>query len=69
MPHDLEGKIVNVGDTVSIRAIVTHLYEGAENCNLTVQTELPMYPSGIPVTIALNTKQVNVVAWGAKHET
>lgn len=38
MPHDKNGAELNVGDEVTIRARVNHVYPNATTCNLTVQT-------------------------------
>jgi hypothetical protein len=58
MPHDRDGKLLEIGDMVNIPATVTAIQTGAEYCNISVQPVEPMYPSDRHDTITLNTKQV-----------
>lgn len=61
MPHDKNGNLVSVGDSVIIRGTVTQLMTGVEYCNVTVELDEPMPPYTEKQTIsALNTKQVEV---------
>lgn len=68
MPHDKNGEELQVGDVVSIEAIVKTLWTGTEACNLTVETVEPFYPSTEKSTIVLNTKQV-VFGSGIRQQT
>lgn len=62
MPHDINGKVVAVGDTVIIRAKVLNVNMGEEYCNVTVETEQPMFPGTNKSQITLNAKQVEKTA-------
>jgi len=61
MPHDLAGKLLQKGDRVFIVAIVKDIQEGDEYCNVTLETDQPMFPSDSKTTIVLNTKQTKKV--------
>lgn len=57
MPHSKNGKLVQVGDKVLIRATVKSVSPGDEYCNCTVEADpMPPYEQGYSIT--LNTKQV-----------
>jgi hypothetical protein len=60
MPHDIEGRIVNVGDLVRIDCIVKRVELGEDYCNVTLETISEMYPSGTATTITLNARQVRL---------
>ena len=59
--HDRNGKPLKVGDKVNVPCIVTAVQPGAEYCNLTVETEEPMFPTQNKNTITFNSKQVEKV--------
>jgi hypothetical protein len=58
MPHDANGKLVQVGDLVNVPCKVTSVAAGDEYCNVTLQTVHSMPPYTDHNTITLNTKQV-----------
>lgn len=58
MPHDTNGSEVKVGDRVMIECEVTQVQPGEDYCNVTLQTCVPMQPSGSPYCITLNARQV-----------
>lgn len=58
MPHDANGKLLKVGDTVNVRCQVQDIFQTEEYCNLTLKTNLPMFPGTDLTTIVLNAKQV-----------
>ena len=58
MPHDKNGTPLVLGDKVNVAAVVTDIHMGEEFCNVTLETEEVMYPSGAKSTLALNAKQV-----------
>lgn len=61
MPHDMNGTKLEVGDLVLVPCLVTQVMTGAEYCNVTLQTEKPMFPSQHPTGISLNASQVRKV--------
>jgi hypothetical protein len=61
MPHDKNGKLLKVGDTVNVPCIVKSVSSGEEYCNVTLETVEPMYPSDRKDSITLNAKQVEKV--------
>lgn len=58
MPHDKNGQAVKEGDRVAIFGTVKRVEVGEEYCNVTVETEEPMYPSDAPSSVTLNARQV-----------
>lgn len=58
MPHDKNGNLVEVGNTVMIPCKVKSITMDEQFCNLTVETIDPMPPYNDKQTITLNTKQV-----------
>lgn len=58
MPHDRDGKLLEVGDKVIIHATVDTVQPSDSHCNLTVKTDELFYPGDYKSTIVLNTKQV-----------
>jgi len=58
MPHDRDGKLLQVGDSVYIAAKVKQITMGEEYCNVTLETKEKMFPSDSPTAITLNAKQV-----------
>ncbi len=61
MPHDRDGRILEVGDLVIVYCKITSIQPTDEYCNLTLETEEPMYPADNKSTIVLNSKQVEVL--------
>lgn len=59
MPHDKHGNPLNVGDRVSIPAVVTEVYGGETACNVQLQVQSHdaapegAYAPGITLTAAL----------------
>lgn len=64
MPHDRNGKLIEVGDHVTLRCKVKSVQIGEEYCNLTVETCEPMFPTDRRDSYTLNAKQVEVVSKG-----
>lgn len=60
MPHDANGKLVQVGDLVTVRCEVVSVYEGHDYCNVGLKTVLFMPPYDVGTPLTLNTKQVEV---------
>ena len=58
MPHDLNNKLVSVGDLVYIPCRVKSITMDEQYCNLTVETIYFMPPYDGPQQVTLNTKQV-----------
>ena len=58
MPHDKNGELISVGDTVYIPCKVKSITMDENYCNLTVETTEPMPPYESKNTYTLNTKQV-----------
>jgi len=61
MPHDMHGIPISVGDRVRVPAVVVQVTTGEEYCNVTLATELPMFPGEIKTSLVLNAKQVEKV--------
>lgn len=60
MPHDMNGKVLQVGDLVSVPCRVKAIQLTEEFCNVTLVTVNPMYPSRDPSTLVVNARQVKV---------
>jgi hypothetical protein len=60
MPHDIEGRLINPGDTVTVEFTVTAVQEGEDYCNLNLQTVEPMKPGEYKVGLTLNGAQVRL---------
>lgn len=58
MPHDRNGRLIEVGDTIHIPCKVTSIHMTEDYCNLTVCTIDLMPPYNAVQSITLNTKQV-----------
>jgi len=58
MPHDRDGKLLNVGDTVLVPCIVKEIHSTEEYCNINLETCQPMYPGTYRSSVVLNAKQV-----------
>lgn len=61
MPHDLDGHLLSVSDIVIVRCKITHIQQGEEYCNITLETNIAMYPSDNKTTFNLNAKQVEKI--------
>lgn len=61
MPHDKNGALLVEGDRVLIPCIVRSVTTGEEFCNVTLETEEPMFPGNQKTSITLNAKQVERV--------
>lgn len=60
MPHDVNGKIVEIGQEVLIKCIVKQVYTGADYCNAQLETVENMHPDKYKTTITLNTRQFEI---------
>lgn len=58
MPHDRNGSVINVGDTVNVPMVVKNVNMTDLYCNVTLETIHSMPPDGGHSTMTLNTKQV-----------
>jgi hypothetical protein len=58
MPHDKNGKALQVGDAVIVRAVVAQVCESPDYCNVTLKTVEPMHPGDLRSSLVLNTRQV-----------
>lgn len=47
MPHDVHGRLLKVGDRVLILALVTHLDEGEDYCNVSLESVYGRRPDGL----------------------
>jgi hypothetical protein len=61
MPHDRKGKLLEVGDEVSIPCRITAIHSNPDYCNVQVETIEGMHPEGHKSTFSLNTGQVEKV--------
>jgi hypothetical protein len=63
MPHDANGKVLQVGDEVVLRCIVKRVEPGESYCNVSIETLWHMPPYHEPSTLtALNTRQLELVS-------
>ena len=58
MPHDRDGKLLEVGDKVTVEFEVTEVHPNEEYCNVTLLTVEPMFPEDRRDSYTMNTKQV-----------
>ncbi len=58
MPHDKNENHLQPGDQVIIRATVTAVHAGDEYCNVSLETDEPMFPGDHKTPITLNAKQL-----------
>jgi hypothetical protein len=58
MPHDANGKLLNVGDKVNLPCTVKAVTTSEEYCNVTLETEHAMYPGEYKTGVTVNAKQV-----------
>lgn len=63
MPHDINGKLVEVGQEVVMRFKVTAVQAGEEYCNVNLESVEKLYPATTYGTTlsAVNTKQIEIV--------
>ncbi len=61
MPHDLNGKRLNVGDVVTVRCKVKAIHDTEEYCNVSLETNIAMFPSDTKSALTLNARQVEKV--------
>jgi hypothetical protein len=61
MPHDVSGKLLQVGDTVTLRCRVTSLTLNDDYCNAIIESVQSMYPGENKTIVTVNTKQVEKV--------
>ncbi len=62
MPHDANGKLVEVGDEVVLRCKVVRVHDDIEYCNVDLDTVYPMPPYTEPSRFsAVNSVQVEKV--------
>ena len=57
MPHDVDGKELKVGSTVMVPCNVIAIHITEEYCNVYLETNLEMYPSGNRTLLTLNSQQ------------
>lgn len=60
MPHDKNGKLVSVGDTVTVQFIVTGVQQNDEFCNVNLETLIPMHPGVYKTHLTANAGQCHV---------
>jgi hypothetical protein len=58
MPHDKNGRLLEVGNMVTVRCKIKAIQISEEYCNLNLETETPMYPLDSRTGLSLNAKQV-----------
>lgn len=58
MPHDRDGRLLSVGDTVNVPCRIKEIHNTEEYCNVTLETSQPMYPGNDRSSVVLNAKQV-----------
>lgn len=52
MPHDVNGKVLAVGDEVILRAKVTTVCPGEEYCNISIESVHGRKPDGLKETMS-----------------
>jgi hypothetical protein len=57
MPHDRNGNILNVGDTVMVPCRIKAIHLTEDYCNIDIETERPMPPTDRATALTLNSKQ------------
>ena len=57
MPHDANGRLLKVGDTVIVECIIENIQMQDEYCNVNLKTKIPMPPYKEGYSLTLNTKQ------------
>lgn len=58
MPHDRDGRLLNVGDHVLVPCNIKEIHITEEYCNVNLETSQPMYPGTHKSSLCLNSKQV-----------
>ncbi len=59
MPHDARGNLLKAGDRVLVPFIVKDVFTGENDCNVSLESEIGMPPSGYKTALsAINTKQM-----------
>lgn len=58
MPHDRDGEVLSVGDTVYVPVKITAIHLTEDYCNVNLETLQPMPPSHTRTELHLNAKQV-----------
>ena len=58
MPHDKNGNLLSVGDTVNVSCRIKAIHDTEGYCNVDLETLQPMYPSDNKSFLVLNAKQV-----------
>ena len=61
MPHDAYGHLLNIGDIVYIPAKVKEIHQTEEYCNVSLETERPLFPTSRPYVMVLNAGQVDKI--------
>lgn len=69
MPHDKNGRELQVGDEVTVRARVTQIHAGEDYCNVNLETVEPMTPGDQKSAMTLNTKQCEKVGQDTEPDT
>lgn len=60
MPHDINGTLLEEGDSIVIEATIKSISQVEEYCNITCETDEVMFPSENKTAIVLNAKQVTL---------
>lgn len=61
MPHDKNGKLVELGDVVQVTGKVIGVTPSNEYCNLTVELQ-PMPPYTTPYNLSINANQTEIIS-------
>lgn len=61
MSHDKNGKLVQVGDVVAVEFKVKSVMGGEDFCNCSLESIIPMLPTGEPCSMSLNLGQTELV--------
>lgn len=69
MPHDMNDRLLQVGDRVTVEFEVVSISTAEEYCNCNIATVIPMYPGESKVQLWVNTRQVELVAPVPVEET
>jgi hypothetical protein len=64
MPHDVNGRLLKVGDRVTVTCLITGISQSENYCNLSLETVQPMAPGTYKSQLSLNTKQVELIGVG-----
>ena len=66
MPHDKNGKLLNVGDRVTVEFEVTEIHMAEDYCNTTLRIPGEHGPHNVTTTVVLNAKQTTHASDGAQ---